>query len=295
MGLTPGAILYPFGPGVQSPPRRRQAGGGSVLADLEAREPSDLDVLAHLGDELGDEVADLELVVADVGLVEEADLFEELAQLAQDDLLHDLRRLLHVAELGQDDLLFLGHDVGRDVGRGDPARLGRGDLQADLLDQLLELAVAGDEIGLAIELDEDADAAVHMDVGADQAFLGGPAGLGLGPGVALLAQELDGLVHVAVALGQGGLAFHHADAGALAQLFDFISGDFHGLPLDAQVSSGISPSGVSPSAGAAAASAAFSSRSSLLIRFFLPSMIDSAAFEANSSMARTASSLPGMG
>ena len=100
---------------------------------------------------------------------------------------------------------------------------------AELLDQVLELAVAGDEVGLAVELDEHADAAVHVDVGADEAFLGGPAGLGLGPGVALLAQDLDGLVHVAVALGQGALALHHADAGPLAQLFDLIRRDLHDI------------------------------------------------------------------
>ena len=46
---------------------------------------------------------------------------------------------------------------------------------------------------------------------------------------------------------------------------------------------------------APALSAFFSSSSSFVIRIFLPSMMDSATFEANSSMALTASSFPGMG
>ena len=63
-----------------------------------------------------------------------------------------------------------------------------------------------------------ADLAAHVDVVADDAVLGGAARALGGRGEALLAQELDGLVHVAAGFGQRGLAVHHPRAGLVAQL-----------------------------------------------------------------------------
>ena len=84
----------------------------------------------------------------------------------------------------------------------------------------VELLALGDEVRLALQLDEDAGGVVVGDEGDDGAVLGGAA-LALGDALlALDAQGLDGLVDVAVGLVQRLLAVHHAGAGELAELLD---------------------------------------------------------------------------
>ncbi len=93
----------------------------------------------------------------------------------------------------------------------------------DAAHQSLEVVVAGDEIGLGIDLDDDAD--IVLDRDADEAVGGdAPALLG-GLGEALLAQPVDGGLDVAARLGQRVLAIHHARAGLLAQILDQPGGD----------------------------------------------------------------------
>ena len=85
---------------------------------------------------------------------------------------------------------------------------------------------AGHEIGLAVDLDQHADLAAAVDVRADGALGGHPAGLLGRRGETLLAQRVDRLLHVALALVEGVLAIHHSGAGALPELLDHLSGDF---------------------------------------------------------------------
>ena len=84
--------------------------------------------------------------------------------------------------------------------------------------QRLEVVVAGDEVGLGIDLDHDAD--IVLDRDADET-LGrhAPALLG-GLGQAFLAQPVDRRLDVAVGLVQRVLAIHHARAGLFAQILD---------------------------------------------------------------------------
>src|SRR5204862_6924634 len=84
------------------------------LADLEPREALDGHALARLGVHAVDDVSDSRLArrVLDEGLLEQALLAEELLELALDDLVDDLRRLLLVGELGPVDFA-LALDVGR--------------------------------------------------------------------------------------------------------------------------------------------------------------------------------------
>ena len=100
-------------------------------------------------------------------------------------------------------------------------------MHRQLLGQQLEVLGARDEIGLAVHLDDDADLATQVDVVADHAVLGGAARTLGGGGKALLAKQIDSLVHVAAGLGQRRLAIHHARAGLLAQLLHLISGNCH--------------------------------------------------------------------
>ena len=65
----------------------------SGFAQLEAHEPTHLDVLAELGHRVGDHVFDGPFRVANERLLEQADVGEELVDLAIDDLLDDLSGL----------------------------------------------------------------------------------------------------------------------------------------------------------------------------------------------------------
>ena len=95
----------------------------------------------------------------------------------------------------------------------------------DLLGRLAELLGARDEVRLAIQLDQRARAAVVVDVAP--MILPSEAcasRAGFAARDAFLAQQLDGLVHVALALIERLLAIHHAGAGALTQLGDVLGG-----------------------------------------------------------------------
>ena len=111
---------------------------------------------------------------------------------------------VNVADLGSLDRFDVGADAERDL--------------RDHLDEALELLVAGDEIGLRIDFDDDALVARRHR--ADQAFRGDAAGLLGGLRQALLAQPILRFLHVAGGLGEGCLAVHHACAGRLAQFLD---------------------------------------------------------------------------
>ncbi len=129
-------------------------------------------------------------------------------------------------------------------------RAGGGDLQGDFLEQRLEVVGARDEVRLAVELDEHADLAAHVDVGADEAFARGPARLLGGLGEPALAQNRRGLLEVAVGFLQGGLALHHAGAGLVAQLFDQCSGDVAREILEGRHGAGFDPGDAGGAVGA---------------------------------------------
>ena len=96
--------------------------------------------------------------------------------------------------------------------------------------QRLEVVVAGDEVGLGIDFDDDAEIGFHG--GADEA-VGGDASALLGRlGEALLAQPVDRRLDFTVRFAERGLAIHHAGTGLLAQFLHQRGGDRgHGLSL----------------------------------------------------------------
>src|SRR3954447_15587200 len=203
----------------------------TLLADGEPDETPDHDVLAGLGREVRAQLLDglaVVLVAVDVRLLEQDDLLVPLAQLALRGLLAGL--LGHVVELlGVDTHLgllgLLGHLVDRD-----PLRRGRRrDVQRDVLGERDELLVGGHEVGVAVDLDEHPDLAVGVDVGLDRALAGLAAGELADLVAHLDADDLDGLVEVAVGLLQGGLAVHHPRAGPVAQGLDVLRGNGGGL------------------------------------------------------------------
>ena len=132
------------------------------------------------------------------------------------------------------DLHELGHRLRR-IGRERLAQeavdigcRGMHALRDELRDDLAEIFVTRDEIRLTRHFDEHAGAAVVEDLAADDAFARRAVGTLLGLGDALLAEVLDGGVHVATILLERLLAIHHAGAGALAEFRNSLRGDHRG-------------------------------------------------------------------
>src|SRR5204862_5412179 len=128
---------------------------------------------------------------------------------------------------------------------------------------------------------------------------------------ALLAEQLDGVVEVAVRLLERALALHHPRARRIAKLLDHRRGDV-GHALSPSLTAVVSPGSVTSYSGASATSSAFGAASSSAAAaaaasasFFaarisplatrcLPASIPSAIARTISSHERMASSLPGM-
>ena len=101
------------------------------------------------------------------------------------------------------------------------------DDMADVLDEVDERLALCAEVGLAVDLDDSADAALGANVCISHTFGSNAAGLLCGLCKALLTQPFDCLIHIAVGLGEGLLAVHHADVGHLAESFNILSGKCH--------------------------------------------------------------------
>src|SRR5262249_36328879 len=122
----------------------------------------------------------------------------------------------------------------------------------DTLGEDHELRVVGHRLGLTADSDHGAD--VLLGEVEDDLALGGLAsGLLRGLREALLADELDRLLHVPAGLDESALAIHHPRAGALAELLDLAGGD---LGHDRTSSVSVSVSAASASAGWTASAAA---------------------------------------
>ena len=90
-----------------------------------------------------------------------------------------------------------------------------GNSLGDILDESHEQVGLGAEVGLAVHFHQSAHAVLGQRIGHT---LGSNAASLLGSlGQALLAQPLNSLVHIAVALDQRLFAVHHTHAGHLAQ------------------------------------------------------------------------------
>src|SRR5699024_4542434 len=96
---------------------------------------------------------------------------------------------------------------------------------SQLLGEVDELVVLGNEVGLGIDLDDNSAVIksnrVNHALGSDTASLLG------GGSQPLLAQDLNCLLEVAVSLGQSLLALHHAAVGLLAQFHNVFCRNSH--------------------------------------------------------------------
>src|SRR5579859_7581071 len=170
-----------------------------------------------------------------------------------------------------------------------------------------ELRVVGDRLGLAADGDHRADALLGQ-VEHDLPLGGLAAGPLGGLREALLADDLDGGVDVALGVDERALAVHHPGARALAELLDEA-----GRNLGHECASSVSVTGSGCSAGsgsvatvsgsaaavsgspaAASGSGAGLRASSSAVTFCLPASIPSAITRVISEHERIASSLPGI-
>src|SRR4051794_6613274 len=159
---------------------------GLFLADRVAREACDADVLARLRGQVGAQLLDrlaLVAVGAHVLLLQEDHFRGPLAKLALDDLGDHVVGLALLLGLLFEDAPFRLALLGRNVLDGDIEGGGRSDVDRDLACELLEVVVARDEVGLALDLDQDARAAARVDVGGDRALARRAAGALRGRGL----------------------------------------------------------------------------------------------------------------
>src|SRR5207237_1263261 len=196
------------------------------LAHLEAGEALDHDPFAGLGVHAVDELAYLGLTggVFDEGLFEQTLIGEELLQLALDDFIDHLGGLLLVGQLAAIDLALLLDHVARDVLPRDIRRVRRRDLHPEILHQLLKGVRARHEVGLAVDLDENAQLAAVMDVRPDGALAGLPVRSFARLGQPLLAEELDGGLQILLGRLACLLEVHHARASPIGELFAQLRG-----------------------------------------------------------------------
>src|ERR1700722_19812192 len=194
--------------------------GGDVLAGGVQR--------AHGGDLLGQVGGDLAVLLVELdqdaegrrqGSVAAVQVELDVAALEADDPA-ELELLLQARARLLDDLLDggagpgLGAQQGQAVGR--LALDGRVD---DLLGGLLEQGGLGHEVGLAVQLDQDARLGA-VQLRSDQAVgrgAGGPLARVLD---ALDPEQLDRVAEVAIGLGERVLAVHHAGAGLIPEPLD---------------------------------------------------------------------------
>src|SRR3954453_15526885 len=134
----------------------------ALLAHHEPGETRDAHVLARLGRDLRPQVLDrlaLVAVRAHMLLLEQRDLLRPLLELALDDPLDDVVGLAILTGLCFEDLPLGLECLRVDVVDGyDQRRRWRaGDVDRDLVRELPELVATGDEVGLALHLDQDAN------------------------------------------------------------------------------------------------------------------------------------------
>ncbi len=171
--------------------------------------------LTKLADVFADQVRDRAVGITDITLLGQAHIAVESLELPLHDLAHDslrlARRLLSV------DLPLLLDQFGGKLLAPHATRIRSRDLHRDFLDQGLKLRRLGDEVALAIDLNQHAQLPAGVDISADRALRRDPPRAPGGLRDTLLAQPERGLLHIAAALRQRLLAIHHACAGFLAQ------------------------------------------------------------------------------
>src|ERR1700733_1824054 len=189
------------------------------------------DILLEFRDLGLDQLSDGKGGFLDEGLLEQADLFIKLSHTSLDDALGDVGRLAFEQRAGELDLALFVESVRRHVLFGDITRVRGRDVHGHIVYQLLEVFRARHEIGLAIHFHHDAQLTARVNIGADQSLPGGARRFLARGGNTTFPQDDLRRADIATGFHQGGLAFHHPSASALAKLLYELSGDFRHNPF----------------------------------------------------------------
>ena len=187
-----------------------------ALAQDIAREPPHIDVLAQRGDFFLDELANCDLVIPDKRLIQEASLGEILLD-SPSTILSTICSGLPSLRACARRISFSLATTSAERRPRDICRTVSCNMQAQVMNQLLEVFRLGHKVGLAVHLDQHG-LATAMDVGVNQAFGSNPASF-LGSSRQAFSREIfDGRGHIPF-FSLGLLAVHHhACTGYLAQL-----------------------------------------------------------------------------
>jgi len=197
-----------------------------AFTEVEAREATDGDLLTNLRGRSLHEIFDGHVRVLDEILGDERLLVHQLFDAAVDDLFANVLRLGQEVLLLHLDVAFARNHFLVGVGRADVLNFrARSDLHGEILRELLESVTASDKVGLAVELEQDADARARMDVRDDGALGGDAARLLVRRRHTLLAQPRRGFGDVTVVFLKRLLAIHHTAAGGVAKLLHRGGGD----------------------------------------------------------------------
>ena len=193
-------------------------GSAIHLPDLEPRKTPDGDVFTQLGDSLVDKLLHRGAFILDEVLFVEAVFFVEFFHLAVDDLLDHGVGLAGGFGLRAIDVAFavegfLGHFLA-----AKKSRVERGDVHRNVVAEPLKILGPSHEIALAVDFGQHSDLAARVDVAPHQAFGGGPLRLLLRGRLPLLAQDVDGLLDVAIGFDQRIPARRKARAGSFSQM-----------------------------------------------------------------------------
>src|ERR1700730_1353348 len=176
----------------------RNGDGLARIADFEAHEAAHSDVLAQFADLGCNQLRDADRLVLDEGLLEQADLFIELAHLAFDDLFNDLGRLASGRGLRAIDVLLALEGFRRDVFLADKLWITRRDVHGDVVFQFLEILGTRHKVAFAVHFDEHPDLAASVDVAGNGPFAGHSARLLGSDRYAFLTKKHDRLLEIAL-------------------------------------------------------------------------------------------------
>src|SRR5262249_19684057 len=197
------------------------------FAQFETSIPSNHDVLPKFGDVVRNQLVHLDRVIFDKRLIHKDVLGVPLFKTTLDDLVLYLVGLARVFELAKQDLALLVEQFcGYFFARAE-SRIHSGDLHGNLMSKFMKFLGAGYKIRFAIHLDEHTHFASRMDIRSDYAFRGGSSRLLGSRCDSLFPENRNRVFKIALSFFERGLAIHHARAGLLAQLFDFICCNIH--------------------------------------------------------------------
>src|SRR5690606_24082627 len=93
--------------------------------------------------------------------------------------------------------------------------------------EALELLVAGDKVGFAVDFGHGARSFVGGQPGADEAFCGDASGFFGGSGSAGFLQNFDSGIEIAIGFLESFFAVHHTRAGNFSKLFNLLCSNRH--------------------------------------------------------------------